>query len=78
MRSVSVPLGASAREIDPVLRSALEHAAWNITLFHSALRPAPSNQSRARRAVGQTGSFAARRDLFPGWSGRVRDGMPDG
>jgi histidinol dehydrogenase len=26
-------------EIDPVLRSALEHAAWNITLFHSAAPP---------------------------------------
>jgi len=26
-------------EIDPVLRSALEHAAWNITLFHSASPP---------------------------------------
>jgi len=28
-------------EIDPVLRSALEHAAWNITLFHSAAPPRP-------------------------------------
>jgi histidinol dehydrogenase len=26
-------------EIDPMLRSALEHAAWNITLFHSAAPP---------------------------------------
>ncbi|HMG00690.1 MAG TPA: histidinol dehydrogenase, partial [Gemmatimonadaceae bacterium] len=26
-------------EIDPVLRSALEHAAWNITLVHSAAPP---------------------------------------
>jgi histidinol dehydrogenase len=40
--SLEVPRGVRQRalaEIDPVLRSALEHAAWNITLFHSAAPP---------------------------------------
>jgi histidinol dehydrogenase len=40
--ALEVPKGVRQRalaEIDPVLRSALEHAAWNITLFHSAAPP---------------------------------------
>jgi histidinol dehydrogenase len=40
--ALEVPRGLRQRalaEIDPVLRSALEHAAWNITLFHSAAPP---------------------------------------
>jgi histidinol dehydrogenase len=40
--ALEVPVGVRRRalaEIDPVLRSALEHAAWNITLFHSAAPP---------------------------------------
>jgi histidinol dehydrogenase len=40
--ALEVPRGVRQRalaEIDPVLRSALEHAAWNITLFHSAAPP---------------------------------------
>lgn len=40
--ALEVPAGVRRRalaEIDPVLRSALEHAAWNITLFHSAAPP---------------------------------------
>ena len=40
--ALEVPVATRRRalaEIDPVLRSALEHAAWNITLFHSAAPP---------------------------------------
>jgi histidinol dehydrogenase len=40
--ALEVPLGVRRRalaEIDRALRSALEHAAWNITLFHSAAPP---------------------------------------
>ena len=40
--ALEVPLGVRRRalaEIDGALRSALEHAAWNITLFHSAAPP---------------------------------------
>lgn len=40
--ALEVPKGVRQRalaEIDPVLRLALEHAAWNITLFHSAAPP---------------------------------------
>jgi histidinol dehydrogenase len=40
--ALEVPTSVRRRalaEIDPVLRSALEHAAWNITLFHSAAPP---------------------------------------
>jgi histidinol dehydrogenase len=40
--ALEVPRGVRQRalaEVDPVLRSALEHAAWNITLFHSAAPP---------------------------------------
>jgi len=40
--AIEVPVALRRRalaEIDPVLRSALEHAAWNITLFHSAAPP---------------------------------------
>jgi len=40
--ALEVPRGVRQQalaEIDPVLRSALEHAAWNITLFHSAAPP---------------------------------------
>ena len=40
--ALEVPVAIRRRalaEIDPVLRSALEHAAWNITLFHSAAPP---------------------------------------
>jgi len=40
--ALEVPKGVRQRalaEIDPILRSALEHAAWNITLFHSAGPP---------------------------------------
>jgi histidinol dehydrogenase len=40
--ALEVPVAVRRRalaEIDPVLRSALEHAAWNITLFHSAAPP---------------------------------------
>jgi len=40
--ALEVPKGVRQRalaEIDPILRSALEHAAWNITLFHSAAPP---------------------------------------
>jgi histidinol dehydrogenase len=40
--ALEVPRGVRQRalaEIDPVLRSALEHAAWNITLFHSIAPP---------------------------------------
>jgi histidinol dehydrogenase len=40
--ALEVPLGIRRRalaEIDRALRSALEHAAWNITLFHSAAPP---------------------------------------
>jgi histidinol dehydrogenase len=40
--ALEVPIAVRRRalaEIDPGLRSALEHAAWNITLFHSAAPP---------------------------------------
>jgi histidinol dehydrogenase len=40
--ALEVPVGVRRRalaEIDRELRSALEHAAWNITLFHSAAPP---------------------------------------
>ena len=40
--ALEVPLGVRRRalaEIDRALRTALEHAAWNITLFHSAAPP---------------------------------------
>jgi len=42
LEALEVPLGVRRRalaEIDRARRSALEHAAWNITLFHSAAPP---------------------------------------
>jgi histidinol dehydrogenase len=42
LEALEVPRSVRQRalaEIDPVLRSALEHAAWNITLFHSIAPP---------------------------------------
>lgn len=40
--TIEIPVAVRRRalaQIDPVLRSALEHAAWNITLVHSAAPP---------------------------------------